>query len=327
MKHVLITLLLIAPAVARAAEPAATVKVANGRADFLLGEELVSSYHFAAEVAKPYFWPLHAPGQIVVTRGWPMVKGLPKETTDHVHQKSAWFCHGDVIPEGVTVVPSSDKRVKGVDFWSESKGHGRIVCVKADSFNQSGLVTQNEWRDSAGTKILDETRTITLLPVTGGRLLVINVEFHASVCPIAFGDTKEGSMGVRVSDEMCLSAKNEKNRMVNAEGKNGEKEAWGMLSAWCDYSGDVGGKHAGIAIFDSPANASKAAWHARGYGLMAANPFGRRESGFPGRKGQDDLVKLAKDGRLKLRYGIYLHGGNATEGKVAEAYEAFTKIE
>ena len=28
-----------------------------------------------------------------------MTKGQPGETTDHVHQKSMWFCHGDVIPD------------------------------------------------------------------------------------------------------------------------------------------------------------------------------------------------------------------------------------
>ena len=99
-----------------------------------------------------------------------------------------------------------------------------------------------------------------------------------------------------------------------------------MLSDWCDYSGDIGGKRAGIAVFDAATNQPRAAWHSRGYGLMAANPFGRAESGFPARKGQHDLVKLGKGEHLKLRYGIFLHAGDAREGKVAEAYEQFSKM-
>lgn len=326
MKRAATAVLLFFPLAAAASEPAVTIKVDKNQAEFFLGDELVARYHIGEGVAKPYFWPLHAPGQVAVTRGWPMVKGLPNETTDHVHQKSAWFCHGDVIPEGVQVVPSSDRRVKGVDFWSESKGHGRIVCRDATRYREAALVTHNEWQDSAGTKILDETRTITLRPAGPGRLIILDIDLHASVCPITFGDTKEGAMGVRVSDQMRLTAKNPASQMVNSKGDSGEKAAWGMLADWCDYSGEVDGTKAGIAIFDDPANPSRAAWHARAYGLMAANPFGRGESGFPARKGQSDLLRLAKDEHLKLRYGIYLHPGDAKEGKVAEVYEQFLKV-
>jgi hypothetical protein len=80
---------------------------------------------------------------------------------------------------------------------------------------------------------------------------------------------------------------------------------------------------AGITIFDHPSNASPACWHSRGYGLMAANPFGR--ASFPGTKDIKELVHLAKGEHLKLRYGLYVHTGDVKEGKVAEEYEAFTK--
>ena len=39
---------------------------------------------------------------------------------------------------------------------------------------------------------------------------------------------------------------------------------------------------------------------------MAANPFGREKSGFPDMKGKRELVKLAKDEHLRLRYGLLL---------------------
>ena len=115
-----------------AAEPARVRVVSDKNGiEFTAGDALVTRYMIAEGIAKPYFWPLNAPGNVAVTRGWPMQKGLAEETTDHVHQKSAWFCHGDVIPEGLELKErSTDKRVKGVDFWSESRGHGKIVCVE-----------------------------------------------------------------------------------------------------------------------------------------------------------------------------------------------------
>ena len=64
----------------------------------------------------------------------------------------------------------------------------------------------------------------------------------------------------------------------------------------------------------------------RAYGLLAANPFGRAKSGFPGARGRTDLVKLDRGEHLKLRYGILLHTGDVKTGKVAEAYEQFMKL-
>jgi hypothetical protein len=288
--------------------------------EFKVGKELVTRYHVGENVAKPYFWPVYAPGEIPVTRAWPLEKGAPKETTDHVHQKSAWFCHGDVIPEGIEV-KQKIKGIKGVDFWSEAPGHGKIVCVDVGTPKGGSVVTRNEWRTADGTKILDETRTITLRPVAKGRLLTLDIDLHASACPVTFGDTKEGSMGVRVNDE--ITTKNG-GHFFNADGKKDEKEIWGYPSAWVDYVGSIGGKAAGIAVLDDSVNKPAACWHARGYGLLAANPFGRAGS-FPGQKGNTELTRLAKDGHLKLRYGIFAHAGDTKEGGVAEAFAAFAK--
>jgi hypothetical protein len=97
---------------------------------------------------------------------------------------------------------------------------------------------------------------------------------------------------------------------------------WGQPSEWVDYSGTVDGKAVGIAVFDHPGN-PRANWHARAYGLNAANPFGREASGFPSQKGKTDLVRIEKGGELKLKYAVYAHAGDAKAGKVAEAYEVF----
>jgi len=311
-----------------AAEPAAvTTKKTDSAVEFYVGSELVARYHVGSTIAKPYLWPLNAPGGIPVTRGWPMQTGLPAETKDHIHQKSAWFCHGDVIPEGLDLkMRSSDKRVKGVDFWSETPGHGKIVAVEVGEPKSEGkqaqLATKNEWRAPDGTKIMDENRTITVRDLGTSRLVILEIDLHASVCPITFGDTKEGSMGVRVNDEIKVAKGN--GSYVNADGKMNEKEVWGRRSDWNDYSGTVSEKMAGIALFDDPRNKPRASWHSRDYGLMSANPFGRAGS-FPSLKEEKELFKLPKGEHLKLRYGLLLHGGDAKDAKVAEHYSAFAK--
>ena len=143
---------------------------------------------------------------------------------------------------------------------------------------------------------------IHLYDLGDARLFVFDIDLHASVAPITFGDTKEGSFGIRINDAI-REEKGGKGKIENAEGKVGEKACWGQLSAWCDYSGPLDGKVVGLAILSDPTNPVPACWHSRGYGLMAANPFGRAKSGFPAMKGKTDLVKLAKGEHLKLRYG------------------------
>ena len=111
-----------------------------------------------------------------VTRGWPIVKGAPGDvTTDHVHQKSVWFCHGDVIPEGIELkAKTADRHGKGVDFWSEAKDkdgkprHGQMTVVKVGepkqvAKNHVSVETHNEWKTPDGVKILDEVRVIHFL--------------------------------------------------------------------------------------------------------------------------------------------------------------------
>jgi hypothetical protein len=320
-------------AAAAAGPPSVAVKKTADGIEFSTDDGLVARYHVAESAAKPYFWPLNGPGGVPVTRGWPVQTGLPNETRDHVHQKSAWFCHGDVIPEGLDLkVRSSDKRVKGVDFWSEARGHGKIVCVSvgdpAPSTGPARVTTKNEWRAPDGTKILDEERTITVRNLGAARLIILDIDLHASVCPITFGDTKEGSMGVRVNDQFRLTRPESDGTVTSSDGTTAKATAkedlpmWGKRADWHDYSGTVDGKKVGIALFDHPKNNPRAAWHTRAYGLLAANPFGR--ASFPGTRGGEP-ARLSKGEHLKLRYGLFVHTGTAAEAKVAEHYAAFGK--
>jgi hypothetical protein len=285
------------------------IKVGKEAIEFLADDELVTRLHIAPSFAKPIFWPMNAPGKVPLTRAWPMRKDIAGETTDHIHQKSAWWCHGDIIAEGIEL-KDRIKGVDGVDFWSEAKGHGRIVVKEV-----------GEVKNARGAASI----TIHFYTFGKTRLIVMTSNLSASVTTIVFGDTKEGSFGIRINDQITAS-KTGKGKLQNAEGKVGEKDCWGQISAWCDYSGPIDGKEVGLAILADPQNPHPTAWHARGYGLMAANPFGRAKSGFPAMKGRTDLVTLKKGEQMTFRYGLLMHEGDAASGQVAGHYRRFVDL-
>ena len=295
----------------------------KNRFRFSLGGQEVATYYTDASWAKPFLWPLIAPNGVAVTRAWP-IEPTVLVSRDHVHQKSAWFTHGEV-----TLATAGEGESKPIDFWAEMPGHGKIILTHCDlPPNGRPLKANYEWQGPKGQKVLDESRSIALFSVAAGRLIVFDIDLQAAFGPVNFGDTKEGAFGVRVDDRLRVGEKgkiNPKSRITNADGKEGEKACWGYPSDWCDYSGEIDGKAVGVAIFDDPANKPRSCWHVRDYGLMAANPFGRQKSGFPAMHGRTDLVRLGKGEHLKLRYAIFLHDGDATAGKVATAFERFMK--
>jgi len=302
-----------------------TVEAGKDHVDFLIRRALAARFQFdsaSGNLAKPYLWPLLGPEGAPMTRAWPMKDSTPGGTTDHPYHKSVWFGHGKVIPEG-TPSNAASNRVEGVDFWSEGAGHGRIVCTRVNHL-QNLIEAQCQWRSADGRKILSEIQTIQLFDLGSARLFVLNIHLLADAIPVTFGDTKEGSLAVRVNDAIREYAG--LGKIENAEGERGEFSCWGRQSAWCDYSGPIQDKIVGLAIFDDPENKYRACWHCRGYGLLAANPFGRSKSGFPEMRGRTDLVRLAHGDQLKLRYGLLLHCGNAKDGKVAEYYDRFIKM-
>lgn len=281
------------------------------------GDKVVTKYLTADTLPKPHFWPLNAPDGTLVTGYMP---------ADHKHHRSVWFCHGDVIPEGVTLkTKSSDKRVAGVDFWSEHAGHGKIVCVEVGEPKAGkdavSVSTKNEWRTADGDKIMDENRVLTVRKLGQGYLVEFDIDLHASVCGITFGDTKEGAFGTRVH-EAIGAPKNPGGTFTADHDRVTEKPIWGTPVDWMDYSGKVDGKEVGLSVFDHPKNPVRATSHGRAYGLVAANPFGKDKS-FPSQKGKTDLTKLAKGEHLKLKYAAFAHTGDAKTGGVEAAYKLF----
>jgi hypothetical protein len=63
---------------------------------------------------------------------------------------------------------------------------------------------------------------------------------------------------------------------LTSEGKKGDA-AWGTRGRWCMLSATISEEPVTVAILDHPANPGYPTyWHARGYGLFAANPLGQK---------------------------------------------------
>jgi hypothetical protein len=267
---------------------------------------------------KPILYPIIGPHGIGMTRNFPM-KPTPGEAEDHRHHRSLWFTHG---------------RVNGVDFWLEKRrsggGVGQVVqdkLLNVSSGAQGVIHSSNKWVGPDGAIVCTDTRTITFSPLPDDAMAVdYEVVVHASNGPVTFGDTKEGTMAIRTHPNLRL--KNGKGvttangHALNSEGHR-DGDLWGKRARWVDYWGDVDGHTVGVAIFDHPQNPRHPTWwHARDYGLVAANAFGihnfeRKE------KGAGDLT-VAAGSDLEFRYRFVFHKGSAEDARVAQLYDAYT---
>jgi hypothetical protein len=136
--------------------------------------------------------------------------------------------------------------------------------------------------------------------------------------PVKMGDTKEGTFAIRVVKALDSPP----GRMVNSNGAVGEKAVWGKRADWVDFYGTVAGEEVGIAVFDNPKNFRHPTyWHARHYGLLAANPFGLKE--FTHDRHQDGSYTIPAGQSLALRYRVLIHEGDYQQARVADAYRQY----
>jgi hypothetical protein len=280
-----------------------------------LNGQLFTEYFFK-DVPRPYFYPLVGPGATPMTRNWPM-KSPPDEEHDHPHHRSLWFAHGSV---------------NGHDFWSEEKNFGRIVhdgFTAIKSGEKSGTIaSRDKWVAADGTVVCTDERTLRIYSpgAADERVFDFEITLHASAGELTFGDTKEGTMAVRLAETMRLKGKVGHGHIINSEGVRDE-DTWGKRANWCDYYGPVNGKTVGIAIFDNPQNPRHPTWwHVRDYGLFAANPFGQHDFERLKDKSAGNLVVPAGKS-ITFRYRFYLHPGDDQQAKVADRFEEYLKAD
>ena len=319
MKPILALLALLLPA-------AAQVKITQPAADRVAVEidgKPFTDFYIGSENAKPYLHPLRTADGKIVTRGYPMVPDVPGETHDHPHHRGLWFTHGDV---------------NGYDFWGNEdsqkgagKGKGKVVLdgpPKLTSGKKSGMIAAAfNWTIPNGDVLLREDRRMTFYSDPALR----TIDFDITLEPrqeVRFGDTKEGTFAIRLAAALeeeqpkGISEPKRTGRMVNAQGKTGEKNVWGKRSEWVDYSGVLDGQPVGIAIFDHPSNPRHPTyWHARAYGLFAANIFGVHD--FENDRSRDGSLTIRPGQPLRFRYRVVIHPGDVNSAHIRDLWDRY----
>jgi len=288
--------------------------------DVRIGGRLFTTYYVDPSVAKPYFFPLRSAAGTVVTRSFPMVSDLAGERHDEPHQRAMYFAHGDI---------------NGFDFWGEAafptwsdhpvSTFGRTMFRTFDEMqggpHDGRLRATFELVAPSGT-LAEETQSFRFAGDEQSRIIDCEFAIRASHGPITMGDTKEGTFAIRLVRALASPP----GHIVNAEGATGEKGVWGRRSNWVDYAGRVADENVGVAILDHPQNLrAPTYWHARAYGLLAANPFGVKQ--FTGDRRQDGKYAIPAGGALVLRYRVFIHHGSPADAGVAAVYRQFVSLE
>jgi hypothetical protein len=270
---------------------------------------------------KPYLHPLRAATGTIVTRGFPMLKDVPGESKDHAHHRGLWFAHGDV---------------NGVDYWGgevtrtpEKKGTIELVKIDKLQSGKSGAVDATfRWHGPDGKPVLTETRHMVFRGDAKQRVIDFDITLKA-VEKAKFGDTKEGTFAIRLAAPLeeaqpkNIAEPKRTGKMVASDGRTGEKQVWGKRAPWVDYFGEIAGEKVGIAILDNPGNPRHPTyWHARAYGLFAANIFGVRD--FENDKSKDGSLTLEPGQTLRFRYRVIIHPGDAQAADIARQYVEYT---
>jgi len=266
---------------------------AHRRVDITINGKPFTSYIWPTSLKKPVLYPLVTEEGVTVTRGYPLER-RPDERVDHPHHAGLWFNYGNV---------------NGYDFWNNSDAikpearskmgsitQTKIVSTKSGS-ERGELVVESVWITGEGQRILDQTTSYVFQRRGHDRIVEQTLTLKA-LDRAVFKDDKEGLLGMRVA--RWLESPEEKGGTfmdangnptevaaapaganpatgiyLTSEGAKGGA-AWGTRGRWCSLTGTDGNHTVTIAIFDDKNNPGYPTyWHARGYGLFAANPLGR----------------------------------------------------
>jgi hypothetical protein len=267
---------------------------ADRRVDVTIDGKPFTSYIYPTTLQKPVLYPIRSDAGAALTRGYPL-EPKPGERADHPHHVGHWFNYGDV---------------NGLDFWGHSNAtraenkprmgtivHKEITKV-AGGDDRGELAARADWNAADGSIVLREQTRFVFSAAPGRRVIDRTTTWTAADKPVTFKDTKEGAFGIRVARALdhpqkgaeVLVGQNGGNETVKrveapgvttgnyigSDGKTGEA-VWGTRGPWMGLTGTIDGKPVTVAILDHPSNHGHPTyWHARGYGLFAANPLGRQ---------------------------------------------------
>jgi len=293
------------------ADPGVTVvpHEAARRVDVLVAGQPFTSYIWPDTLKVPTLFPLRTASGTLVTRGFPL-EPRAGERVDHPHHVGLWLNYGNV---------------NGVDFWNNSTAlpadqqakmgrvvHRRIVKTSGGA-DQGELEVALDWLLPGDRQILHETADFIFRAGPGRRVVDRISTLTALDTPVVFKDDKEGMFGLRVRRELeqrsneavtftdasgrPTTVKAMDNTGVSglyrsSEGKTGDA-VWGTRGRWTMLTGRVDQEAIALVMLDHPGNAGfPTYWHARGYGLFAANPLGQ---------------EIFSKGREKLNFTIPPH--------------------
>jgi hypothetical protein len=308
--------------------------------DVLYNNKLLTSYCNLDSSKKPVLFPVNTIDGITLTRSYPF-KLIAGERTDHPHHTGIWLNY---------------ESVNGLDFWNNSTAipvarrdhygsiiHLGIVSKKANG-NKAVLVTKAIWVRPDNKTLLDELTTFNFSVKENNFIIDRFTVLTAKDTTVIFKDVKDGMFAIRVARELELPSK-EKSSFVDDKGNvttllpsgadvtgmyhssNGAKgdSVWGTKGEWVMLTGKKDGKNITIGIIDHPSNVGYPAyWHARGYGLFAVNPLGRKIFS----NGKEELNLSLKPGEsATFRYRVVVHSGEfLTNDDMNKLFEDFKKI-
>jgi hypothetical protein len=310
---------------------------AENKVDIRVNGDLFTSYIYPENLKKPVLWPVVTVGGNEISRQYPL-KMKPGERADHPHHVGVWLNYGDV---------------NGLDFWNNSNA---VPAEKADEFGtifheniektesgkgKAALIVSATWRDFQHNILLNEFSEYTFRADENKRIIDRTVNLTAVNGKVTFSDNKEGMFAIRVARELELPATGE----INVVGENGEvvkvdasdgklasgnylsstgisgAEVWGTRAKWMKLSGKVNGEEVAVVIFDHPENPGYPTyWHARGYGLFAANPLGQAVFS----NGREKLNFEIKNGETAtFRFRLVVFSGNPEVEEINELTKEF----
>lgn len=306
------------------------------KVDVLVGRDHFTSYCWPEDVYKPILYPVKTAAGTEITRGFPLVP-REGERNDHIHQVGIWLNYG---------------KVNGLDFWGnghrgvKEPGGGEIKHLSIERTEEENgeavLLTRESWIDPEGSELLAETTEYHFIAREDLRIIDRLTTLKAGSSPVNFDDTKEGMFGIRVarqlelpSDDMVTvlgSDGKPESRKVRAgdvatgnyrssEGISGE-DVWGTRARWMNLYGSIGDEKISLVVCDHPSNQSYPTyWHARGYGLFAANPLGWTD--FTDGKERLDF-SLQPGEETTFRYRVIISSGvHLTDTEINELAEEF----